>query len=202
MSIPDGYLQDAQGRLVPKETVKPEHLLEDELVRDLLEKAHDVSQIMRLFRVGAQDRIKGYLDILSQEHGVARGGVRGNVTLTSYDGRQRVQIQIGDTLSFGPELQVAKTLIDECLRSWTDGARSELRALVDDVFQVGKAGKLDVDRILSLRRLDITDERWQRAMKAISDAVRVVTSKEYIRFYARPTPDADFVQVPLDLARV
>ncbi len=202
MSIPDGYMQDAQGRLVPKDSVKPEHLLEDEIVRQLMAEARCLSGILKMFRETAQESVRSYLEVLAQEHGAKRGGVRGNVTLISYDGMMRVQVAIGDTLSFGPELQVAKSLIDECLRSWTDGARSELRALIEDVFQVGKAGKLDVDRILGLRRLDIDDERWKRAMAAIGDAVRVVTSKEYIRFYARPTPDADFVQVPLDLARV
>ncbi len=202
MPIPDGYLQDQHGRLVPRDIVRPEHLLEDELVRDLLEKARDVSETLRLFRLGAEERVKAYVDMLAQEHGAKLGGVKGNVMLTSYDGRLRVQVQIGDTLSFGPELQVAKALIDECLRSWTDDARAELRTLIEDVFQVGKAGKLDVDRILGLRRLDITDERWKRAMKAIGDSVRVVTSKEYIRFYSRPSPDKDFVQVPLQLSRV
>lgn len=34
-TVPEGYMKDAKGRLVPLEAVKPEHLLEDELVRRL-----------------------------------------------------------------------------------------------------------------------------------------------------------------------
>lgn len=202
MTIPDGYLKDGQGRLVPRDSVKPEHLLEDELVRHLANDAETVSLVLLGFRDGARARIQAYLDMLAQEYGAKKGGARGNITLTSYDGTLRVQLAIGDTLSFGPELQVAKSLIDECLRSWTEGARAEIRTLIDDVFQVGKAGRLDVDRVLSLRKMDIKDERWQRAMEAISNALRVQSSKEYLRFYRRPSPEGDFTQIPLDVARV
>ena len=202
MGIPEGYLRDGQGRLVPRDSIKPEHLLEDGLVRRLAQSALETSETLLKFRRHARGEVQAYLDILAQEYGTQKGGTRGNVTLTSYDGRLRVQLAVGDTLTFGPELQVAKSLIDECLRSWTDGARTELRTLIEDVFQVGKAGRLDVDRILSLRKLDIVDERWARAMEAISNAVRVHSSKEYMRFYTRPNAEGDFTQIPLDLARV
>jgi hypothetical protein len=46
----DSYLKDAQGRLVPIELVKPEHLLEDDLVRALHAKAIVISEQLRLFR--------------------------------------------------------------------------------------------------------------------------------------------------------
>lgn len=36
-TVPEGYMQDAKGRLVPIAAIKPEHLLEDELVRRLHE---------------------------------------------------------------------------------------------------------------------------------------------------------------------
>lgn len=202
MDIPDGYLKDGQGRLIPRDSVKPEHLLEDELVRTLANDAQKVSLVLLGFREGARARIQAYLDLIAQQYGAKKGGTRGNITLTSYDGEFRVQLAVGDTLSFGPELQVAKSLIDECLRSWTEGARAELRTLIDDVFQVGKAGRLDVDRVLSLRKLDIEDERWQRAMEAISNALRVQSSKEYLRFYRRPNAETDYAQIPLDVARV
>jgi len=34
---------------------------------------------------------------------------------------QKVQIQAQDTIDFGPQLQQAKTLLDECLNEWAEG---------------------------------------------------------------------------------
>ncbi|MBY4639998.1 DUF3164 family protein, partial [Gluconacetobacter entanii] len=66
----------------------------------------------------------------------------------------------------------------------------------------GKEGKIRTDKILGLRRLNIEDEEWQRAMQAISDSIRIDTTKAYLRFHERSGPDDDFRQVPLDIARV
>lgn len=43
-------------------------------------------------------------------------------------------------------------------------------------------------------------ERWARAMEAIKDSIRVIGSKTYVRFYDRPTPDAAWRAISLDLA--
>ncbi len=52
-----------------------------------------------------------------------------------------------------------------------------------------------------LLRLDIQDARWRHAMDAIRDAMRVVGSKTYIRFYTRPSADAGWEAVTIDLAK-
>jgi len=51
-------------------------------------------------------------------------------------------------------------------------------------------------------RLEIGDARWQRAMSAIRDAMRVVGSKTYVRCYMRDHAEAAWEPVVLDLARV
>jgi hypothetical protein len=66
---------------------------------------------------------------------------------------------------------------------------------------VDKQGKVDTKRILGLRRLDITDDEWQRAMEAISDSVTVAVSKEYIRLYQRDD-EGNYHQLALDIAAV
>ena len=61
---------------------------------------------------------------------------------------------------------------------------------MQDAFYVGKSGNINKNRILGLRRLDIQDERWQKAMAAISDSIQVSDSKQYIRIYRRNPDDA------------
>ena len=52
----------------------------------------------------------------------------------------------------------------------------------------------------TLLRLDIADDRWQRGMQAIRDAIRVTGSKSYIRFWMRDSFDAPRQAVTIDLA--
>lgn len=198
---PDDYMMDSAGRLVPRANVKPEDLLQDELVRKLFEQARAIRETMRQFRETADGDIRAFLDLLADQYGAKKGGAKGNLTLSTYDGCERVTIAISDTITFGPELQIAKELVDSCLTRWTEGGNANIRAVVTDAFDVGKEGKLNVSKILGLRRLSIDDEEWQRAMQAITDAVKVNASRSYIRFHERASPDSTFVQVPLDIAK-
>ena len=127
------------------------------------------------------------------------GGKKGNVTLASFDGRFQIKRQISEFLTFDERLQAAKALIDECLKTWTQGSPSELRALVNDAFQVDKEGRINTGRILGLRRLDIGDDRWARAMQAISDSVQVRDVKAYFRIYERDE-HGHMRAIPLDVA--
>ncbi len=70
-----------------------------------------------------------------------------------------------------------------------------------DAFRVDSSGNIRTGSVLGLRRLDIADERWQRAMQAISEAVQVVGSKTYLRLYERNS-DGAYVPISLDIAAV
>ncbi|WP_255448630.1 DUF3164 family protein [Telmatospirillum sp. J64-1] len=51
-----------------------------------------------------------------------------------------------------------------------------------------------------MRRIDIQDRRWQQAMTAITDSIRIAGSKTYVRFYRRTDPQARWEPVTIDLA--
>lgn len=193
---------DSSGRYVPRANVRPEHILEDEMVRELVAEAADLSTRLRAFRERCFERARAHQAVLEQEYGASKGGKKGNVTFTSYDGSMRMQIAVGEHLAFGPELQVAKKLVDQCINEWSKGADDNLRTIVNDAFQVDKEGRVQVDRILALRRLAINHPVWKQAMEAISNGLKVIGSKEYVRFHRRSSPDADAVLLPLDIARV
>jgi hypothetical protein len=201
-AIPENYLADAKGRLVPRELVKPQALLEDEVVRKVIGHARELSAQIGRFRGHTMTDL-GELDaLLAQEYGAPRGGPKGNRTYQSFDGCLRVQVQVADFIDFGPELQVAKALIDECLTEWSAESRPEIRAIVTRAFNTDREGQINRAEIFMLLRLDIEDPRWRRAMEAVRDAMRVTGSKEYVRFYERPNPNAGWVPVTIDLAKV
>jgi hypothetical protein len=138
---------------------------------------------------------------LAQEYDAKVGGPKGNKTLMSHDGLFKVSVQVADNIAFGPELQTAKTLVDECLNEWAESARPELRAIVTRAFNTDKEGQINRSEIFMLLRLEINDPRWQRGMQAIRDAMRVVGSKTYPRCHRRDTPDGKWKAVTIDLAK-
>ncbi|MNG28328.1 hypothetical protein D3C84_1135770 [compost metagenome] len=55
---------------------------------------------------------------------------------------------------------------------------------------------------MALRRLEIADARWLRAMDAIGDACQVAGSKSYIRVYERAGDSDQYRAISLDVAGV
>jgi hypothetical protein len=66
---------------------------------------------------------------------------------------------------------------------------------------VDKTGKINTGRVLGLRRLNISDERWKRAMDAISDSLQVTGTKAYVRVYERQD-DGRYLPLSLDMASI
>ena len=157
---------------------------------------------MSTFKSTAFEDIQAFIDLSAEKYGAKIGGRKGNVTLNSYDGKYRVLRASQDNIVFDERIQAAKALIDECLRDWTDGARQEIRAIIDRAFEVDKQGNLNTGRILTLRRVEIKDPRWLKAMQAISDSTQVISSKSYIRVYERKGDTDEYIQLPLDIAGV
>ncbi|VVN72293.1 hypothetical protein PS726_00482 [Pseudomonas fluorescens] len=200
MSIPEGFRQDAKGRLVPVEMIKAIDLARDELVIELVEKAKAISTTLAAFKATAFGDIKAFVDMSAEQYKATIGGKKGNVTLLSFDGRYKIVHAVQDSIKFDERLQAARALIDECAAEWTQDARSEVRVLVNEAFRTDKVGEISTGRVLALRRLEISDLRWQRAMQAISDAVQVVGSKSYVRIYERIGDSDQYASIPLDVA--
>ncbi|MDO5940608.1 DUF3164 family protein [Burkholderia cepacia] len=201
-TIPAGYWKDSEGRLIPESMVKPIDRTRDDVVRELVDKAKTVSAVLAEFKAKAFGDIGAFVEMSAEQYGVKLGGMKGNVTLLSFDGRFKIVRQIQEHLVFDERLQAAKQLIDECIQTWTAGSSDEIKALINDAFQVNKEGKINTSRVLGLKRLNITDEKWLRAMQAIADSVQVAGSKPYVRIYERIGDSDQFQAISLDIAAV
>lgn len=201
-ATPAGYWIDAKGVLTPDSIVKDIDKERDSLVGELIEKAISINSVLAEFKLTAFADIQAFVDLSGEKFGALRGGRKGNVTLYSYDGRFKIQRAMADNLVFDERLQAAKTLIDDCLTDWTAGARPEIHALINQAFSTDKAGEINTGRVLALRRLEINDERWEQAMKAIGEAIQVVGSKSYIRVYERVGDTDQYKPISLDIAAV
>lgn len=201
-AVPDGFMQDSRGRLVPEANVRPSDKLEDELVRRLHAEGDPVRKFMTEFKRLCFTEVNAFLELVAEQYGTRIGGEKGNVTLSSYDGTLRVTVAVGNCISFGPELQAAKSIIDDLLKEWTEGANTNLKTFVLDAFDVGQAGRLQPGKILALRRHEVDDDRWRVAMNAISDSVRLDVTKDYVRLHRRGNAEGKWELVPFDMAKL
>ena len=197
--IPDGYMMDMQNRLIPLSTIKKVDIDRDFLVKDIVEKAKLEAEALSKFKSETMNEIESFITKTAKTYRVRMGGKKGNVVLTSFDGRYKVVRAISEFIVFDERLQVAKTLIDECIREWADGARDEIIVLINDAFSVNKQGKIDRNRILGLRRLKIKHPKWIKAMDAIAESMTVTNTKAYIRIYERSESGA-YLPLNLDVA--
>lgn len=194
------YMEDAKGRLVPKENIEEIDLTRDDLVNDLIQKGLNLQEDMKAFKENAMAEVKAFIELSANEYDVEIGGKKGNVTLMSFNGKYKIQVAVADNLVFDERLKVAKKKIDECLQEWTEGGNTNIKTLVDDVFQVDREGNLSTQRILELRRYKIEDPLWKEAMEIIGKSLQVVSSKEYFRLYQRNPADQRWNGISLDIA--
>lgn len=199
---PPGYMADAQGRLVPESMVKDIDKLRDQTVRDIVIQAQALHAHLVAFKERAFADIAAFVQTSAEQYEVKLGGDKGNVQLFSFDGKFKVVRQVQEHIKFDERLQAAKKLIDECITAWSAGSRDEIKVLVNDAFKVDREGDVNVNRVLGLKRLNIADPKWQRAMQAISDSISVVGSKSYVRVYERIGDTDQYRAIALDLAAV
>ena len=199
--VPEGYMRNSHGGLDPIDMVKEIDKLRDQMVKEIVVESMAESKRLQSMKQKFFETISSFVDLSAEQYGIQYGGKKGNMSFLSYDGEYKVLVSINENVVFDERLQIAKQLIDDCISDWAKDSRSEIKALVQDAFYVGKKGNLNTNRILGLRRLDITDSRWQEAMKAISDSLQVAGSKQYIRIYRRNKENQDkYDLVNLDVA--
>ena len=195
------YRQDARGNLVPIANMKPIDLARDDFIREAFAQILPLREQMAELKAQQMADANAFIDLSVEQYGAKRS-VKGNTMLTSFDGKQRIIIAQADVLHFDERLQAAKALIDECLNEWTQGSRAELKAFVLQAFDVSKEGKINVRKVMDLRKLEIDDPKWKRAMQASADSLHTQATREYIRYYQRNEETGKYEQVVLDFAGV
>lgn len=196
-SIPKGYMLNGQGHLVPMTAIREIDILRNQLVEGLIKEVKVRSAETAGFKAQCQTQITSFVEVAAQEHGVAMGGAKGNVSLTSFDGRFKVVRATDETIQFSEGLVVARELIERCIQRWSDGANANLVALINKAFETDRAGNLSTARVLGLASVKIDDAEWCKAIEAIHQSVQVASTKSYVRFYERNAL-GQYVQIPLD----
>src|SRR5574343_1397570 len=85
VQIPDGFKQDAKGRLIPESQIKPIDIERSDLVTALIEKAKEQQQQLCDFKALAFGDIAAFVQLSAEQYEVNLGGAKGNLTLFSFD---------------------------------------------------------------------------------------------------------------------
>lgn len=202
--IPKGYWEAADGSLVPESKVGELDKARDQVVRRLIDAAEHMSGQLAEFKRLGMSEIAQFVDLSAAQYNVTIRGAagKGNVTLTSFDGRLKVEKAISDRMEFDERLQVAKAAIDECLHRFGKGANDNIKVLVNHAFRVDKAGKVSVRAVLDLRSVKIDDPQWRRAMDAVADSMHATSSVAYLRFYRRDDETGKYMPIGLSATQV
>lgn len=202
------YIPNPRGDLTPVENVRPQDLLMHEMVYRQIAFAKNLSCELGRFLTYTEAEIASFDALLAQQYGVERseekpkGKGKGNRTFTSLDGLLKVTVRVADRETYGPELQQAKTLLDEMVQERSTDADPFLIALVNQAFKVDREGLVDRASLMALRRLEVDDPRWPNICKAIDESRRPIGTKRYIVFHERETADGQWRQIVLDHASI
>jgi hypothetical protein len=181
---------NSQGHHVPISMISDADKMKDDVVKDLHQRADVIRTMLATFKEQAFKDVYAARELLFEKYGAKIGGAKGNFMLSSYDGSMSIEVKVTDRISFGTELQAAKSLIDEFVEENAEGVNDNARALLEHAFQVNKAGRIDTNRVLGLRKLQMKGPdggphpKWEAAMQAITDAVQVHGTSTYLLFKA------------------
>ena len=201
-TVPDGYMRNATGHLVPIDQIREQDLLRDQVASKLVKAAIELNAALAAFKSEALADITDLVSIAGNRYGVALGGKKGNVSVSTYDGAYRIQRAVAERITFTEELEAAKVLINGCIERWSQGANPHIRVLVDRAFRTDAKGQIKMAAVLDLLRLEIEDDEWKRAMLAIRDSIQAVGTATYVRVYKRVGSSDQYTAIPLDIAAV
>ncbi len=191
------YLEDARGNLVHISNVKEVDVMRNDVVMELVQEGMKQAEKVAAYKRKAYDSIIAFAELSHEKYGVKRGGKKGNISLTTYDGRYKIELARQDKLQFTEQLSAAQALILECFEEWTEGSRDEVRMLINEAFKTNKAGQVSTGKVLRLLQLEIKHPKWELAMEAIRDSIHVAGSAAYIRIYKR-VGEGQYQQIALD----
>ena len=175
-------LTDAQGREISVKVLNKDILDREKAVSKAMERARKLHEHILQEKHSIIKIVEDYLNDVARKNNVEW---KGNALLLTFDEKYKIEIRYREKIQFGIELQLAKQKIDECIKAWSENSNDNLKAIINEAFQVDKRGQLARYRLFALRRYKIKDPIWKEAMELIDKAITVTSTKQYISFSLR-----------------
>lgn len=194
-----GNWLDPKGRPVPEEYIRPEDKKKDKLVESILKRVVKLSAKLETEKAEIVASIEKYLKELARDNKV-REGWKGNILLYNFSQNLCIERRIDESISFDERLQMVKTTIDKWIGQKLKDTDPTLSKVIAQAFSVDKQGRINTAMLLKLKRIDIQDAEWKKAMQLLDDSIFVKSSKMALRFRMKGTknPDNGWTEISLN----
>lgn len=194
------HWQDETGLSIPSGRLTKLELLKEKEAYDLLKAAASMNTTLVAFKEKVAKVCAKVMEEANKENNV-KGSGKGNFTWYNFDHSIKVEVRINSIRSFDDlTISAAKEKLEECLKQEGGGSSEFLQSIITDAFSK-KNGKMDVDKVLSLKKHKerTKNQLFHEALDLIDKAIRVTSSKTYFTISQRMA-DGSYEPVNLDFA--
>ncbi|MBR3221861.1 MAG: DUF3164 family protein [Kiritimatiellae bacterium] len=198
MSKPITTMRDSNGQDVPVKYVSAYDKLRDRVTRRVEARFHKARAVLEAV---VRDSIA---DLDALKGGKEKLGAKGNFQARSFDGliqvsiRQQYNILLDERVVHARELMLG--YVEGVLAKIGGNDAQALKLIVAEAFKANAQGFLSTGKIMSLLRMEIDNADWREAKRILQDAIKPQKGKRYLACEVRPSTQADFRQIRLDIA--
>ena len=195
---PVSTMRDSNGNDVPLKYVSKYDKAKDRAVRKILAR-------FRKERAALEAVVA---DTIAELQALAQTkeslGSKGNFSAQSFDGLIRVSIKQQYNILLDERVIHARELmlgyIEGVLAKVGGNDAAALRLIVAEAFKANAQGFLSTGKIMSLLRMEIDNEDWREAKRILQESIKPQKGKRYLMCEVRPSTQADFETIRLDIA--
>lgn len=188
------------GKYIPKRNIEDKAIRRDAMVEDVISRMDDLSARMSKEKLLIFNKAIKYVDYLKRKYKVEDKSVDGNLVLSNYANTAKVELKLNKMIVFDEGLNVAKTKIDQLLIKWSKKSNVNLRAIINEAFNVDKKGQVNRYMILGLLNLKINNKDWNDAMELIRKSMQVDGTRQYITLKKRQDKDSKWQSINLNFS--
>ncbi len=198
-----GNWLDDKGRPIPEEYIQPQDKKRDRMVESIIKRVSKLSAKLASEKTEIVAAIEKYLKELAKDNKV-RENWKGNILIYNFSQNLCIERRINETISFDERLQMVKTTIDKWLNDRLKNIDELIAKVISQAFSVDKQGRINTAMLLKLRKLDIQDHEWKKAMELLDESIFVKSSKMALRFRTKNTdvPDGAWSEIGLNFNEI
>ena len=195
---PVSTMRDSNGNDVPLKYVSKYDKAKDKAVRRILAR-------FRKERAALESVVA---DTIAELQALAQTkeslSAKGNFSARSFDGliqvsiKQQYNILLDERVIHARELMLG--YIEGVLAKVGGNDAAALRLIVAEAFKANAQGFLPTGKIMSLLRMEIDNPDWHEAKRILQNSIKPQKGKRYLICEVRPSTQADFETIRLDIA--
>ena len=112
--------------------------------------------------------------------------------------RQQYNILLDERVVRARELMLG--YVESVLAKIGGNDAQALKLIVAEAFRANAQGFLSTGKIMALLRMEIDNDDWREAKQILQDAIKPQKGKRYLACEVRPSTQAEFRQIRLDIA--